>query len=187
MSSTEKTNSQFDQVKKICQDVFMQKMHDYKSAWRVMRPPSVTDQLYIKAQRIRSLQDKGKQKIDEGIAPEFIGLVNYSVMGLVQLELGHGDHADLGNEDALALYEKFFEQAKSLMLNKNHDYSEAWREMRVPSLADIILMKILRIKQIEDNKGVTIASEGIDANYYDIINYAVFALIKMEIEGESGY
>jgi len=164
----------------------MQKMHDYGSAWRVLRPPSLTDQLYIKAQRIRSLQDKGKQKILEGIVPEFIGLVNYSIMGLVQLERGPGEAADLSEKDALLLYDHYFERARSLMHDKNHDYAEAWRDMRVSSLADIILMKLLRTKQIEDNEGVTVVSEGIDANYYDIINYAVFALIKMELEGESG-
>jgi hypothetical protein len=187
MGSSSVTNKQFDQVKSTCQDVFMQKMHDYGSAWRILRPASITDQLYIKAQRIRSLQDKGTQKILEGIVPEFIGLVNYSIMGLIQLERGHSDQADLNVDKALVLYDQYFEKARSLMNDKNHDYAEAWREMRVSSLADIILMKLLRIKQIENNKGVTVVSEGIDAGYYDIINYAVFALIKMELEGESGY
>ncbi len=184
MGSPEKTNQQFDQIKEICLGVFIQKMNDYGSAWRILRPPSLTDQLYIKAQRIRSLQNKDTQKIPEGIVPEFIGLVNYAVMGLVQVERGPSDHADLDMDAALALYEQYYSRARALMNDKNHDYSEAWRDMRVSSLADIILMKLLRIKQIEDNEGLTLASEGIDANYYDIINYAVFALIKLELEGE---
>lgn len=184
MGSLSKTELQVDQIKKLCLDVFMKKMHDYGSAWRILRSPSLTDQLYIKAQRIRSLQDKGTQKILEGIVPEFIGLVNYAVMGLVQLDRGPSDHADLDIEGALAVYESYFEKARSLMNDKNHDYAEAWREMRVSSLADIILMKLLRIKQIEDNEGVTVVSEGVDANYMDIINYAVFALIKLELEEE---
>lgn len=184
MGSSTKTDQQFDEVKQMCLDVFTRKMKDYGSAWRILRPSSLTDQLYIKAQRIRSLQDKGTQKIDEGITPEFIGLVNYAIMGLVQLERGAIDRADLSTEQAVALFEQYFEQARSLMHNKNHDYSEAWRDMRVSSLADIILMKLFRIKQIEDNEGVTFVSEGIDANYYDIINYAVFALIKTELEGD---
>jgi hypothetical protein len=183
MAPLSKTNHQFDQVKQICLDVFLKKMKDYGTAWRILRPSSLTDQIFIKAQRIRSLQDKGTQKILEGISPEFVGIVNYSVMGLVQLEKGPGDHADLDAEEAVRLYDQYFEQARKLMHDKNHDYSEAWREMRVSSLTDIILMKILRIKQIEDNQGKTFASEGIDANYYDIINYAVFALIKLEVEG----
>ncbi len=182
MGSKTKTDQQYDQIKQVCLDVFSKKMKDYGTAWRILRPSSLTDQLYIKAQRIRSLQDKGTQKILEGISPEFIGIVNYAIMGLVQLEKGHSDQADLSSNDALAIYSDYFEKARLLMHDKNHDYSEAWREMRVSSLADIILMKLLRIKQIEDNKGVTSVSEGIDANYYDIINYAVFALIKLEIE-----
>lgn len=183
MATLSKTDQQFDQVKQLCLDVFLKKMKDYGSAWRILRPSSLTDQIFIKAQRIRSLQDKGTQKILEGISPEFVGIVNYSVMGLIQLERGPGDHADMGAEEAAELYERYFEQSRRLMHDKNHDYSEAWREMRVSSLADIILMKILRIKQIEDNQGKTFVSEGIDANYYDIINYAVFALIKLEVEG----
>lgn len=182
MGALSKTDQQFDQVKRICLDVFLKKMQDYGSAWRILRPSSLTDQLFIKAQRIRSLQDKGTQKILEGISPEFIGIVNYSIMGLVQLEKGPSDHADLSPGEAEQAYEHYFELARQLMHDKNHDYSEAWREMRVSSLADIILMKILRIKQIEDNQGRTFVSEGIDANYYDMINYAVFALIKLELE-----
>lgn len=185
MGSKSKTDQQFDQIKQLCLDVFLKKMQDYGSAWRILRPSSLTDQIFIKAQRIRSLQDKGTQKILEGISPEFIGIVNYSIMGLVQLEMGPSDHADMRPEEACSVYERYFEKARALMHDKNHDYSEAWREMRVSSLADIILMKILRIKQIEDNKGKTSVSEGIDANHYDMINYAVFALIKLELEGRT--
>lgn len=184
MGQLEKTDHQFDQIKQLCQDVFFKKMQDYGTAWRILRPSSITDQLYIKAQRIRSLQDKGTQKILEGISPEFIGIVNYAVMGLVQLEKGPSDQSVMNSDDTMAIYSHYFEMARTLMHDKNHDYSEAWREMRVSSLADIILMKLLRIKQIEDNRGVTAVSEGIDANYYDIINYAVFALIKLELEHE---
>ncbi len=184
MHASSATDKQYDQVKKICQDVFLKKMQDYGSAWRILRPSSLTDQIYIKAQRIRSLQNKGTQKILEGITPEFIGIVNYSVMGLVQLEMGPSEHPDMDRMAASEKYDFYFEKARSLMHDKNHDYSEAWREMRVSSLTDIILMKLLRIKQIEDNQGKTFVSEGIDANYYDIINYAVFALIKLEIENK---
>lgn len=183
MGHTSNTNAQFEQIKTICLDIFSKKTHDYGTAWRILRISSLTDQIYIKAQRIRSIQDKGTQKIDEGIKPEFIGIVNYAVMGLIQLELGHSDQADMDPDKAVALYQTYFDKARDLMLDKNHDYGEAWREMRVSSLVDIILMKLLRVKQIEDNQGKTYISEGIDANYYDIINYAVFALIKMELEG----
>ncbi|MBS4014085.1 MAG: DUF1599 domain-containing protein [Bacteroidetes bacterium] len=184
MSKEQRTKAQFEQIKSICIDIFEKKMKDYGSAWRILRTSSLTDQIFIKAQRIRSLQDKGNQKIDEGITPEFIGIVNYSVMALIQLDLGIADQPDLNVEKAVKLYHKHFDSAKNLMLDKNHDYSEAWREMRISSLVDIILVKLLRVKQIEDNKGKTIISEGVDANYMDIINYAVFSLIKMELEGE---
>ncbi len=184
MSRTPDTEKQYAAVVEMCRDVFLKKMQDYGSAWRILRPPSLTDQIYIKAQRIRSLQSKGKQKITEGISPEFIGIVNYSIMALIQLELGTSDSVDMEKDAAKALYEDYFEKARQLMMDKNHDYGEAWREMRVSSLADIILMKLLRVKQIEDNQGLTSFSEGIDANYYDIINYAVFALIKLELESE---
>lgn len=182
MSKETKTDGQYSQIVALCRDVFQKKMQDYGSAWRVLRPSSLTDQIYIKAQRIRSLQSKGTQKILEGIAPEFIGIVNYSIMGLVQLELGASDTIDLDEKEANILYAKYFENARSLMHDKNHDYGEAWRDMRVSSLTDIILMKLLRIKQIENNQGKASFSEGIDANYYDIINYAVFALIKLELK-----
>ncbi len=182
MGQEEQTNQQFEQIKEICLEIYTKKMQDYGSAWRILRSSSLTDQIYIKAQRIRSIQDKGTQKIDEGIKPEFIGIVNYSVMALVQLELGHASYADLSPEQAVEKYVRYYDKARKLMQDKNHDYGEAWREMRVSSLADIILMKLLRIKQIEDNQGQTTISEGIDANFYDIINYAVFALIKLELE-----
>lgn len=183
MSKVSKTDQQYAEIVEMCRDVYLKKMQDYGSAWRILRPPSLTDQIYIKAQRIRSLQSKGTQKIIEGITPEFVGIVNYSIMALIQLELGPSSSADMDEQNASALYEDYFEKARKLMLDKNHDYGEAWRDMRVSSLADIILMKLLRVKQIEDNQGMTSVSEGIDANYYDIINYAVFALIKLELEG----
>ncbi|MDR4988553.1 MAG: DUF1599 domain-containing protein [Bacteroidales bacterium] len=181
-----KTDQQYAAIVELCKDVFIKKMNDYGTAWRILRLPSITDQIYIKAQRIRSLQSKGTQKIIEGISPEFIGIVNYSLMALIQLELGISDSADMQQQEAVALYDGYFRKAKALMNDKNHDYSEAWRDMRVSSLADIILMKLLRIKQIEDNQGKTSCSEGIDANYFDIVNYAVFALIKLELEKNGG-
>jgi hypothetical protein len=178
------TAQQFEEVIKTCKEVFENKQKDYGSAWRILRTPSLTDQIYIKANRIRSIQKKGAQKVNEGVVPEFVGIVNYSVMALIQLELGVAEEADLDNKTVLDLYMKYLHEARDLMLNKNHDYDEAWRNMRVSSLDDIILMKLLRIKQIENNAGKTIVSEGLDANYFDIINYAVFALIKLIIEKE---
>ncbi len=178
-----KTDEQYLQVAGICRDIFVKKMRDYGSAWRVLRPSSLTDQIYIKAQRIRSLQRKGTQKIQEGDIPEFVGIVNYSIMGLIQLEMGPVDSGSHEENEGIALYDKYLKAAQQLMQDKNHDYGEAWRDMRVSSLTDIILMKLLRIKQIEDNSGVTTVSEGIDANYFDIVNYAIFALIKLELEG----
>ena len=155
-------------------------MKDYGSAWRILRLPSLTDQIYIKAQRIRSLQENDVRKVDEGEAGEFIGIINYSIMALIQLELGVVEQPDLNLEKATQLYDTKVLETKELMENKNHDYGEAWREMRVNSLTDLILQKLLRVKQIEDNKGKTLVSEGIDANYQDMINYAVFALILMD-------
>lgn len=156
-------------------------MHDYGTAWRILRPSSITDQIYIKAQRIRSLETKGVSKIEDNIRDEFIGIVNYAIMGIVQLELGPSEE-ELAAEKATELYQKYFQQAKELMEAKNHDYDEAWRSMRVSSYTDLILMKINRTKQIEDLQGKTLISEGIDANYFDMINYAVFGLIKIEFE-----
>jgi hypothetical protein len=182
MGSDTKTKGQFEGIIQICREIFLTKMKDYGTAWRILRTPSLTDQIYIKAQRIRSIDDKGNQKIEEGIRPEFIGIVNYSVIALIQLELGTEKDLNLSMDEGTALYDKYINAARDLMLNKNHDYDEAWRNMRLSSLTDIILMKILRIKQIEDNQGITFISEGVDANYYDMINYAIFALIKMENE-----
>jgi len=178
------TSAQYDKAVQMCLTIFKQKNQDYGSAWRVLRTASLTDQLYIKAKRIRSVEEKGSSKVDEGILPEFIALVNYSVMALVQLELGYSEDMHLPSKVSLELYNKYIATAKGLMENKNHDYDEAWRNMRISSLTDLILQKILRIKQIEDNNGKTVISEGIDANYLDMINYAVFALIKMD-EAES--
>lgn len=177
----EKTNQQYDSVIETCRSIFIHKMNDYGTAWRILRPKSLTDQIYIKASRIRSIEEKGISKVNEGIRPEFIGIVNYAIMGLIQLELGPSD-LELDKEKTLKLYDKCFQTAKSLMQDKNHDYGEAWREMRVSSYTDLILMKIKRTKQIEDNEGKTTVSEGIDANYLDMINYAVFALIKIDFE-----
>jgi len=182
MSGNPGTEKQFEHIIGICRDIFVTKMKDYGTAWRILRSTSITDQIYIKAQRIRSIDDKGVQKIEEGVKPEYIGIVNYSVMALIQLELGTGDRLELAPEEGERLYNKYIYQARDLMLNKNHDYGEAWRNMRISSLTDIILMKLLRIKQIEDNKGKTFISEGLDANYYDIINYAIFSLIRLEYE-----
>lgn len=179
----EKTNQQYDEVITICRDIFFKKMTDYGTAWRILRTTSLTDQIYIKAQRIRSIEEKGVSKVDEGIKPEFIGIINYAIMGLIQLELGSSDK-ELPNDKTLSLYDSYFQQAKTLMMAKNHDYGEAWRNMRISSYTDLILMKLKRTKQIEDNQGQTLISEGIDANYLDMINYAVFAMIKIETETE---
>lgn len=177
----EKTIEQYNAVISICRNIFEKKMQDYGTAWRILRPESLTDQIYIKAQRIRSIEEKGVNKVGEGIRPEFIGIINYAVMGLIQLELGPSSE-EMQAKKTISLYDKYFETARTLMEAKNHDYGEAWRNMRLGSYTDLILMKLMRTKQIEDNKGVTIISEGIDANYLDMINYAVFAMIKIEFE-----
>ena len=176
------TNAQFDAVAAQCRSVFLKKLHDYGAAWRILRPQSVTDQIFIKANRIRSLETKGNAKVDEGIRPEFMGIVNYGVVGLIQLELGSADQVDLSVEESMNLYDQKINEAKSLMLDKNHDYDEAWRSMRIPSYTDLILMKLHRTKQIEDLGGITLVSEGIDANYLDMMNYALFGLIRMEFD-----
>lgn len=173
------TGLEYETIIAVCRTLFVSKMSDYGSAWRILRLPSLTDQIFIKAQRIRSLQEKEVQKIDEDISGEFLGIINYSVMALIQLELGIADQPDLNVVQATFLYDEKIKVTKKLMEDKNHDYGEAWREMRVNSLTDLILQKLLRVKQIEDNKGKTIVSEGIDANYQDMINYAVFALILL--------
>ena len=173
------TSTQYDAVITKCRDLFTKKMKDYGSAWRILRLPSLTDQIFIKAQRIRGLQENAERKVDEGEVSEFIGIINYSLMALIQLEKGVVDQPDLSTDVATQLYDKHIDITKTLMMNKNHDYGEAWRDMRVSSLTDLILQKLLRVKQIEDNKGKTLVSEGIDANYQDMINYAVFAMIHL--------
>lgn len=173
------TSNQYDQVTSNCRDLFLNKMKDYGSAWRILRLSSLTDQIFIKAQRIRQLQENDIRKVDEGEKSEFIGIINYSVMALIQLELGVVENPDLSSEEATELYNKHMAVTKELMENKNHDYGEAWRDMRVSSLTDLIIQKLLRVKQIEDNEGKTLVSEGIDANYQDMINYAVFAMIHL--------
>ncbi len=175
-----KTNQQFDQVTAVCRNLFIKKMKDYGASWRILRQQSVTDQIFIKANRIRSIEIKGISKVDEGIRSELVGIVNYGIIGLVQLELGFSDTDDLTFDKGMELYDKFLAETKKLMMDKNHDYDEAWRSMRIQSYTDLILTKILRTKQIEDNQGKTLASEGIDANYFDMINYAVFGLIKLQ-------
>lgn len=175
-----KTLTQYESIIKICKDIFTKKAKDYGTAWRVLRTSSITDQIFIKAQRIRTIEEKGSQKVDEGIRSEYIGIVNYSLIGLMQLDLENDPRTELPIEEVSTLFDKYTSKAKSLMQDKNHDYGEAWRDMRLSSLTDLLLMKILRIKQIEDNKGKTLISEGIDANYLDMINYAVFALIRIE-------
>ncbi|WP_147677958.1 DUF1599 domain-containing protein [Algibacter pacificus] len=177
------TSKQYDAVINTCKSLFIKKMSDYGSAWRILRLPSLTDQIFIKAQRIRGLQENDVRKVDEGEVSEFIGIINYAIMALIQLELGVADQPDLSTEAATELYEKHISITKTLMENKNHDYGEAWRDMRVSSLTDLILQKLLRVKQIEDNKGKTLVSEGIDANYQDMINYAIFAMIHLN-QGE---
>ena len=176
----EDTKQQFEQVIAICRDLFAKKLHDYGAAWRIMRPTSVTDQLLIKADRIRSIETKGVAMIDESIRSEFIAIVNYGIIGLIQLQLGYAEKDDLTESAALEQYDAYSHKALELMLAKNHDYDEAWRMMRISSYTDLILMKIYRTKQIEDLDGATLVSEGIDANYMDMINYAAFGLIKLE-------
>lgn len=171
------TSQEYDRVIAICRDLYIKKMKDYGSAWRILRLPSLTDQIFIKAQRIRSLQENEVRKVDEDEKGEFVAIINYSVMALIQLDLGVVEQPDLGVEEATRLYDEKIHLTKTLMEAKNHDYGEAWRDMRISSLTDLILQKILRVKQIEDNKGKTLVSEGIDANYQDMLNYAVFALI----------
>tara|TARA_B100002019_G_scaffold157893_1_gene135948 strand:- start:3134 stop:3790 length:657 start_codon:yes stop_codon:yes gene_type:complete len=179
-STMNETILEYDSIIKKCEDIFAKKMKDYGSAWRILRISSLTDQIFIKAQRIRSIESKGIQKIDEGVINEFIGIVNYSVIGLIQIDLGVSEQPeDLEFEKVMNMFNKHVLSSKDLMVNKNHDYGEAWRDMRVSSLTDLILQKLLRVKQIEDNNGSTIISEGIDANYLDMLNYAVFALIKL--------
>ena len=179
MDKFEKTNGQFEQAVAECRTLFEKKLHDYGASWRILRPTSLTDQLFIKAKRIRQLETTGLSLVGEGIRPEFIGLVNYGIVGLIQLEKGCSDTVDVAPEEAMALYDGYAREALELMKRKNHDYDEAWRDMRVSSYTDLILTKIQRVKEMEDLAGKTLVSEGIDANYMDIINYSVFALIKL--------
>lgn len=174
-----KTSKQYDTAIEGCKDIFIKKMKDYGTAWRILRTSSITDQIFIKAQRIRNIEDKGTQKISEDIRSEYIGIINYSIIGSIQLGLKNDKRMELPADEVSKLFDKYSTEAKNLMENKNHDYGEAWRDMRISSLTDLILMKLLRIKQIEDNKGETIISEGVDANFHDMINYGIFALIKL--------
>ena len=182
MDKFEKTNAQFEAVVGECAALFEQKLHDYRASWRILRPQSLTDQLFIKAKRIRQLELTGLSLVGEGVRDEFVALVNYGIVGLIQLQHGFSDTVDMDNETAMQEYNKFAREALELMKRKNHDYDEAWRSMRVSSYTDLILTKIERIKEIENLSGQTLVSEGIDANYMDIINYAVFGLIKMKTE-----
>jgi Nucleotide modification associated domain 1 len=175
----EKTKTEYKKVIAACKELFGMKTKDYGTAWRILRLPSITDQIFIKAQRIRSIEEKGTQRVEDSIRDEFIGIINYCLIGLIQMELGGSGELEMKYETLAPMYDRAVEETFALLQNKNHDYDEAWRDMRVSSFTDIILMKILRVKQIEDNSGRTISSEGIKANYQDMINYAVFALIKM--------
>lgn len=175
----QQTSKQYDQIIEKCRSLYSNKLKDYGSAWRILRLPSLTDQIFIKAQRIRQLQENSTRKVDEDEVSEFVGIINYAIMALIQLEKGVVEQPDLSMDEAVDLYNKHISITKKLMEDKNHDYGEAWRDMRVSSLTDLILQKLLRVKQIENNKGKTIVSEGIDANYQDMINYAVFALIHL--------
>ena len=179
LKENEKTNAQFEQVMQECRSLFEKKLHDYGASWRILRPQSLTDQLFIKAKRIRSLEIKKESLVGEGIRPEFIALINYGIVGLIQLAHGFSDSVDMEPKEAIALYDRYTLEALELMKRKNHDYDEAWRGMRVSSYTDFILPKIERIKEIENLGGDTLVSEGIDANYMDIINYAVFGAIKL--------
>ena len=172
------TSQHYDEAIAICKDIFLKKMNDYGTAWRNLRPKSLTDQIFIKAQRIKSIEEKGIQKISDAINGEYIGIINYCVIALIQIELYDDTRIDIPYNEVEGLYNKYIKQTKQLMEDKNHDYGEAWRDMRMSSITDLILMKVFRVKQIEDNEGKTIISEGVDANYMDMINYSVFALIK---------
>ncbi|MDC6386470.1 DUF1599 domain-containing protein [Flagellimonas taeanensis] len=175
----QQTSQQYDAVIHTCRELFLKKAQDYGTAWRILRLPSLTDQIFIKAQRIRSLQQNAVRKVDEDERSEFIGIINYSLMALIQIKKGVVEQPDLSAKEAIELYDEEVAITKKLMEDKNHDYGEAWRDMRVSSLTDLILQKVLRVKQIEDNKGSTLVSEGVDANYQDMVNYAVFALIHL--------
>jgi hypothetical protein len=176
------TSQEFDSVIAVCRSLFLKKTKDYGTAWRILRPASITDQIFIKAQRIRTLEEKKVSKVGEDITSEYIGIVNYCVIAMMQLDLGADDPYELDPEKVRELFDAYVNTTKELMFAKNHDYGEAWRDMRISSLTDLILMKILRVKQIEDNLGQTLASEGVNANYQDMLNYSVFALIKLGVK-----
>lgn len=178
----EETNRQFDSALEICRDLFSKKLHDYGASWRIMRPSSITDQIFIKAMRIRTLETSQCALVDEGILSEYIGIINYGIIGVIQSKLGATDRVDISPDEALAIYDEEALATKELMKRKNHDYGEAWRSMRISSYTDLILTKIARTKQIEDLSGDTLVSEGVDANYRDMVNYAVFAVIRLAIE-----
>lgn len=178
----QQTSQQYDAVIQTCRELFSKKAKDYGTAWRILRLPSLTDQIFIKAQRIRGLQQNDVRKVDEDERSEFIGIINYAIMALIQIQKGVVEQPDLTAEEAIALYDEQVAITKKLMEDKNHDYGEAWRDMRVSSLTDLILQKLLRVKQIENNKGATLVSEGVDANYQDMVNYAVFAMIHLNEE-----
>ena len=179
MNKYERTNAEFEHAIAECRALFEKKLHDYRASWRILRPTALTDQLFIKAKRIRSLEVTGESLVGEGIRPEFIALINYGIVGLIQLERGFADVVDISNDEAMKLYDRYAHEALELMKRKNHDYDEAWRSMRVSSYTDLILTKIERIKEMENLGGQTLVSEGIDANYMDIVNYAVFGVIKL--------
>ncbi|RPA66809.1 DUF1599 domain-containing protein [Cyclobacteriaceae bacterium YHN15] len=174
------TVSEYNQVIHLCKELFKKKTIDYGTAWRILRLPSITDQIFIKAQRIRSIQEKGNQKVNDPIVDEFVGIINYCLIALMQISLRDDQRLELTFEELEPIYDKWVNETRGLLENKNHDYGEAWRDMRVSSMTDIILMKLYRVKQIEDNQGITLVSEGIEANYQDMINYAVFCLIKLQ-------
>jgi hypothetical protein len=185
VSAIEETLKEYDQAFALCSELFEAKTSDYGTAWRILRPSSLTDQLFIKANRIRTIQETNESKVDEGIESEFIGIVNYSLMAIIQCGLSNNHAMELPKQEAIDRYRAAFEETRQLMIRKNHDYGEAWRDMRVSSLTDLILMKVLRVKQIEDNNGKTKVSEGVEANYEDMANYALFALVLLA-RGESG-
>lgn len=175
------TSSEYDAIVKVCKDIFFKKTRDYGTAWRILRPSSITDQIFIKAQRIRTIEDKKINKVGDDIIGEYIGIINYCIIAIMQLELNSDAPQELNPNDVENSFNQKVRETKDLMLDKNHDYGEVWRDMRVSSLTDLILMKILRVKQIEDNDGKTLASEGVKANYQDMLNYAIFALIKLGV------
>lgn len=180
ITSLTPTSTQYDEIIGQCKDIFLKKNNDYGTAWRILRQTSITDQIYIKAKRIKSIEEKGTQKIDEDVTGDYIGLINYCIIALIQMELSSDEDTEIAIDKLTVLFDDFAKRAKNLMEDKNHDYGEAWRDMRISTYTDLILMKLLRIKQIEDNMGQTLISEGVDANFFDILNYSIFALIRLK-------